>query len=324
MSLDLNNIKYLQNRRSFSLRRIAALKKHLKKVKINDPNLCIFAAGSYGRLTASKHSDLDLFFVHSGKNISNIKKIEIDSNLIKFCKKNNLPEFSDDGDYLKIHYLNQIKKILGSPEDDYKNSFTVRMLMLLESYPVYNQTAYMRIIKDFIRTYFRDYKRHPNDFHTMFLDNDIIRFWKTFCLNYEHRRNTKHDAMKAQIRNLKLKFSRIFTCFSMVVAIMGLRKMGKISEKNLTKLILKTPIQRLEWLESNFEDLEKKQYIKFVIKNYCWFLRNTDKNGKELIKWISQPVNKKEAEFRAEKFGDNYFDIIEHVGGRNTLRYLVI
>src|SRR5260370_14946370 len=93
--------------------------------------LCMYVTGSYGRLEASEHSDLDLFFVHSGSSaahrVSGIQETLIRADLIRLCAELGFPAFSKDGRYLEIHYLNDIKEALGSPDDDYKNFFTARL-----------------------------------------------------------------------------------------------------------------------------------------------------------------------------------------------------
>jgi len=45
--------------------------------------------------------------------------------------------FSNDGEFLRILYLEDMLEQLGGREDDYLNYFTARMLLLLESKPLY-------------------------------------------------------------------------------------------------------------------------------------------------------------------------------------------
>ena len=79
-----------------------------------------------------------------------------------------------------------MEEVLGSPEDDGLNAFTARMLLLLESRPVYNAERYRRILKAVIGFYYRDFSDHSEHFRPTFLINDILRFWRTLTLNYEH------------------------------------------------------------------------------------------------------------------------------------------
>src|SRR5438034_11684593 len=100
------------------------------------------------------------------------------------------------------------------------------MLLLLESRPLCNKTSYDQVIKSIVDEYFRDYPDHKQSFRPTFLINDILRFWKTMCLNYENKRNViKVDGEKknkARLANMKLKFSRRLICFSTVIPIVGM------------------------------------------------------------------------------------------------------
>ena len=109
---------------------------------------CLYVTGSYGRLEASKFSDLDLFFVRDSTRqsnpISHVEKTLVDAAIIKICRRLELPEFSGGGEYLQIHYLDEIVESLGSQEDDYKNHFTARMLLILESQPLFDDEPHAR------------------------------------------------------------------------------------------------------------------------------------------------------------------------------------
>lgn len=102
--------------------------------------LCIYVTGSFGRLEASKHSDLDVFFIHEGSYttdaVPRIQKILLDADLIRAAQNLGFPEFSNDGQYLQIHYIDDILHHLGGPKDDFNNYFTARLLLLLESHPL--------------------------------------------------------------------------------------------------------------------------------------------------------------------------------------------
>ena len=130
------------------------------------------------------------------------------------------PKFSNDGEYLKILEAPEILKHLGSANDDYLNHFTARLLLILESKPIFGTANYNKILRLVLNRYFEDYPDHPETFRPTFLVNDILRFWKTLCLNYEKKRNqpAKNEAKRIaqKIKNLKLKFSRMLTCYGSV------------------------------------------------------------------------------------------------------------
>ena len=140
---------FLKERVQRSQNRLQALKKCVSEISELKtlPGLCVYVTGSYGRLEASRQSDLDLFFVYDDKasrrvEIGNLTKILIDAKLIQIARRLHFPDFSNEGKYLEIHKLGDMLRTLGGPEDDYKNYFTARLLLLLESQPVYNRRAY--------------------------------------------------------------------------------------------------------------------------------------------------------------------------------------
>ena len=143
--------------REFSKLRLNELANRFKTIhELNDNKLCVFATGSYGRLEASPNSDIDLFFLDTDHSLqtSNLEKTIINAEIIKICRNLGLPEFSKDGLYLKSLWLKEMKDAIGSPADDYYNFFTARLLMLLESQPLYNEYLYEKALQEIINCYY--------------------------------------------------------------------------------------------------------------------------------------------------------------------------
>ena len=107
-------------------------------------------------------------------------------------------------------------KFLRNSAMDAKNYFTARLLLLLESRALYGDSTYDAAITSFIAVYFGDFEAHPSDFRPAFIMNDIDRFWRTLCLNYENKRShaTDEDKLKHCLKDMKLGFSRMLTCQS--------------------------------------------------------------------------------------------------------------
>jgi predicted nucleotidyltransferase len=214
----------IESRNEFSNEIMEKLKKNISElpyISQFDDCLCIYATGSFARGEASKYSDIDLFLISNiNSKIKKLDEIILKSDLIKITRDLDLPDFSGDGEYLTIHGLEDMLEKLGSPEDDFKNYFTARLLLLLESKPLFNETLYNEVISKIVNVYFNDYPDHKESFTPIFLANDIIRFWKTMCLNYEQKRSKReHNDLsknKTRLKNLKLKFSRITTCYSIL------------------------------------------------------------------------------------------------------------
>ncbi|MCA1546646.1 nucleotidyltransferase domain-containing protein [Bradyrhizobium sp. BRP19] len=127
--------------------------RHLKAFE----HLTIYAAGSYGRLEASKYSDIDLFFVlakpRSYFDEIRVPEIRLLSEIVEIGYDMDFPKFSNDGHFLKLLFLDDILENLGSPADDYHNHFTARMLLLLESKPIYGVNIYNRLLRETTNSY---------------------------------------------------------------------------------------------------------------------------------------------------------------------------
>ena len=325
----MNGSRLIDERRAWSEGRIKAFKEvvsALPEVSAHG-DLCIYVTGSFGRLEASEHSDLDLFFISGSVSghtqMSRIDKILMDAALISECRTSKFPEFSGDGEYLEVHCLDDMRKQLGGRSDDYANLFTARLLLLLESIPIYNDSLYVGVLNQITKSYFRDYEDHVDDFRPTFLVNDILRFWKTLCLNYEHSRNSLSENVteirKSHLRNLKLKFSRMLTCFSLVIPLAAPR--SSIGLQECVDLIRERPFERLKQIAINSHN---QRLWEQLADEYSWFLNSTGRPREEVLEWIGSNANRQEALNRAGHFGDVMYDLLDAVAEAKALRYLVI
>lgn len=325
-------IDIITTRRNLSQQRLDDLRDHVKNILVlkDLSDLCIYVTGSYGRLEASNYSDLDLFFIHKGAQATNplLKKhsILLNAKLIELASSLGFPEFSNDGEYLTVHYLDDIRDKLGSQEDDFRNYFTARILLLLESHPIFNDDLYKYVIEQTIDNYYRDYHDHEASFRPIFLINDILRFWKTLCLNYEHKRNRpptdEHRRNKNHLKNLKLKFSRMLTCFSAVILLV--HNCSIITPSELALIISKSPLERLDYAAS----LIKKDSMSIVDQlksSYAWFLDMTNLPENEVLEWISNHDTRNEVFERGRQFGTHMYKLLQLGTAENdTMRFLVI
>ena len=290
-------------------------------------DLCIYVTGSFGRLEASEYSDLDLFFIKgygsSREDMSRIDEILMNAALITACRGMGFPEFSGDGEYLEVHYLSKMLDQLGGRMDDYENLFTARLLLILESLPIYNEQLYEESLRKITGSYFRDYEDHEDSFRPTFLVNDILRFWKTLCLNYEHSRNRTYnddtEAQKSQLRNLKLKFSRMLTCFSLAIPLAVPRTSIGIDE--CIQLIQQRPLERLKQVAT---DSDNRALWDILTEEYSWFLETTGRDRDEVLSWIGSNSNRQEGLERARRFGGTMYELLNTVAKPETMKYLVI
>lgn len=294
------------------------------------PHVAIYCAGSYARLEASSFSDIDLFFVSQRDKEEytdgyNVPMIRMMSNVIRIGDSLGFPKFSNDGQYLKILHVSEILDNLGGNLDDYKNHFTARLLMMLESNPIFDDESYNRIINLIVESYFRDYPGHEENFRPIFLINDIIRFWKTLCLNYENKRNqrdvTDDKKIWQKIRNFKLKYSRLLTCYASIAYLCSIDV--PITQKHVVDMINMTPSNRLRSVMIGVPSAQSA--INAALDGYHWFLERTNVDEAALFEYFSDENNRSEAFGRASIFGDQVYDVLREIDIKNnSSRYFVI
>jgi len=324
------------SRANYSQNRLAELRNRLAKlVELKEfPELTIFAAGSYGRLEASEHSDLDLFFFvgGDGENLKDprTKELRMFGKVIEIADAMSFPKFSNDCEYLKILNTDSILLNLGGRSDDHENYFTARMLLLLEGRCLFGEKTFERITSRIVSSYFKDYPDHPQSFQPIFLINDICRYWKTLLLNYEHKRKVGEGPeeelrkTKQKVRNFKLKYSRMTTCFASIVALGSFT--APVSERQVIEITRLTPRERLLSVVRRLPSSEP--IVHCVLEGYAWFLGMTGLSTDELEGHFSDKAKRTEMFAKANEYGDSMFRLLQHVDSSDLklrlLRTLVI
>lgn len=327
----------LADRREYSENRLLKLSEKIREFEVlkDLPNLCIYVTGSYGRLEASKHSDIDLFFINKGSSngkdaVGRINKTLLDAGLIRTVSDLSYPEFSNDGEYLTVHYLEDVKTTLGSREDDFENHFTARLLLLLESQCLHNREIYDHTLDEILQEYFRDYTEHSTSFRPLFLLNDILRFWRTLCLNYEHRRRdlegnpiggSDYRKHKDRLLNLKLIFVRLLTCHSAVAMLCLTGKSTGLED--VKKIVALSPLDRLDEIAKLKPSLSAD--IDMLKGSYEWFLCKIGHEREDVLRWIGQEENWNEARDQRRDFAAKMYKVIRKASrGSGIRRYLVV
>lgn len=324
--------KILDYRRNQANVRLTELQKKLTRAEeIASEKACVYITGSFGRGEASRHSDLDLFIVGKGNAakpaLGNLDEICLKAELIAMTRELSFPEFSHDGEYL-VHYpQDELIKTLGKQHDDASNTFTARLLLLLESRPLIGQDVYDGVIKDVIAAYWRDYEKHKNDFVPAFLANDILRLWRTFCVNYEAGTTSEPEEKRAKrkLKNHKLRHSRLLTCYSALLYLLARYGDQKsVHPEDALEMTRLSPTERLEWLLGQQRLNRAHQKIRELLDHYERFLSETDAPENKLVSKIIASRGK-EAFSSVGELGDITFELIETIGERtNFHRVLVV
>jgi hypothetical protein len=261
--------------------------------------ISVFCAGSLARREVGTKSDLDVF-VTADEDLtlhSKLCEYTLFAELIGLNNSLGLPQFSNDGKYLKIYFLNDLKRLTGSPADDAENLFTARMLLMLESEPLVNPGMHARHLQAIIEHYYRD-SYGKRSFRPLFLLNDLLRYWRTLCLNYEERR---HDPSKPwRKKNVNLKFSRVVTVFSMILPLV---MRSTTAEEEIFDLCRQEPLVRLARALDILDDPRLTAEWPQVLNLYEEFLGwKEDENVEQYLESEEHKVAVKSRAERLSKF----------------------
>lgn len=161
-----------------------------------------------------------------------------------------------------------------------------------------------------------------------FLANDILRLWRTFCVNYEAGSKREPDEKKAKgkLQNYKLKHSRLLTCYSgllYLLAVYGQKK--TVSPDDALAMIELTPTQRLEWLAGQKQFETAHPIIKNLLGQYDRFLETTNAGKVELLERFLDKKKNREYRANAIEFGESVFKAMDCIGNGNPFyRVLVV
>lgn len=317
----LENNQKLQSRITGSREKLSELRDATNShTSLNNPKLSVFAAGSLGRLEIGTKSDFDVFMIadteeNKRPSISRLEEYEVFAALININEKLHFPKFSGDGRFLKTYELEDLVKATGSPLDDSENLFTARVLLLLESQSVTNAALYRKAREIVVQHYYRD-GLGRDDFRPLFLLNDLLRYWRTLCLNYEvHRNETDRPWLK---KNLNLKFSRKLTIFSTVFGLLSGRANDSAGFLQLCEL---TPIERLAAALESIGDTSLQSGFEKALHDYEYFLQAKEAWRKEQEE---DPRLKKRYADAANRFGDFFHSVLESERIDDNLRRYVL
>lgn len=167
--------------RAFSSKVVNALREKLKTEFNGRANFSVVINGSFARREASARSDIDFYFLHDGEPLSadTIKAVKD----VLFSGPFQPP--STGGAFGEIETQENVLSNIGGEGDD-NNKITRRMLTLLEGDWLFNQEFFT----DFRRKILERYVQPNMSDHqlTLFLINDIIRYYRTVCVDYNLKR----------------------------------------------------------------------------------------------------------------------------------------
>lgn len=297
--------------------------------------VCIYAVGSAGRGELGEHSDLDLFSVSRAEAISNLDHILIKTALLRATRACGFPEPSGDGLFLQVHDVGRICANFGNPEDDSENTFTARMLLLLESVCIVDQATYDWIVNEVLGLYWTNAAGHQTDHLPIILVNDIVRYWRVVLLNYEAkiRKSSQTDAgtdtdPKRRMLSYKLRFSRCLTCFSAIAFLLKCVTLdnGHVAIDRAREMVRTRPVERLLWIrDESRDDSAAESMVDQLLELHESFLENSRLSRAQLLARFADESFRRDRSSEASRFSTMMSDFILHLGRKNPLlRYIVV
>jgi predicted nucleotidyltransferase len=333
--------KIIDERRVFSdgkFERLRAALTLTEAPRVCAEKACVYATGSFGRREASEHSDVDLFIVSLSdydkekrtdrSRLSKLNEILLKADLIRVSEKLGFPPFSRDGKFLEQHTAAGLIQATGNQNDDAENTFTARLLLLLESKPLIGNEVHSKIIDDVIAKYWEEFPRHGDCFMPAYLANDILRYWRTLCLNYEANilEDEPNRGSKRRVNNYKLKHSRMLTCYSALLFLLCVyAENDTVTAPDAQTMVHLTPTERVEWVACRSRNKGVSAIVQKLLELYGRFLEVTNAPNDSLIQLLLDDTLASRLRDERSEFGDLVYEALDLIGrGNRFYRRLIV
>lgn len=185
-----------------------------------DPsNICIAAVGSVARREAMTASDIDLIPIWKGDPKEFPHFNDLTGKVREDLRRATGLDVSTSRDLMRSTQLTTLRKADGIGGDqDYRRTLTQRMLILSESSHLAGGLSIEEVRREILEAYVGDREiertvsRHP-----LAVCNDIARYYRTLCVDYKSRAETKPESWAE--RHAKLRNARKLWYFGTLVAI---------------------------------------------------------------------------------------------------------
>ncbi len=238
----------LQKNWSFSVRFLEYLSNRCNgNLSANVETVCV--AGSFGRLEGSLESDADyIMVVKDSQHESIVKDKEI---LQQAISEYGVSPPNKSGVFSQPRSPVELIEPIGHA-DEKSDEFGKRMLLLLESRPIYQNGRFEELLDQLFDKY-AEYVVEDTEKEFALLANDLMRYFRYICVNYQA--NFWRQNEKWALRNIKLRHSRIVMYSGLLFLIGEASKYNDADKiKTVRSRLTLTPLERLAWVYDQNHD----------------------------------------------------------------------
>ncbi|MGK8234603.1 hypothetical protein ACLGGT_10575 [Roseovarius sp. MS2] len=222
-----------------SARQLDVMRGVALKRLVGNTNIIVGLNGSVARREVTSGSDVDLFFLTLDDDVESARRVQDDYRSDLRALGIKMP--ANDGVFEAPLAVSELLANIGGDKDT-NEYLTRRMLYLLEGDWLHNQSGFDRVRAQLIEHYVDEDLEDRK--LCRYLLNDIIRYWRTICVDFEEK--TGNGEKPRAVRLVKLRFARMMLYFGGIAAI---SRTGDVSPPEKRSILLemfsKPPIDRL-------------------------------------------------------------------------------
>lgn len=129
-------------------------------------------------------------------------------------------------------------------EEDSNTNLTRRMLMLLELVPIAGEVEHTECWDSILDCYLA--RQSKDQRPPRFLLNDLVRYWRTMCVDFEGKRTRRPDDTKWVTRNAKLRVSRKVLFAAGMIPVLACSALPRTGQRAfLAEQLRAAPVDRL-------------------------------------------------------------------------------
>jgi hypothetical protein len=255
--LEIQRYSALSANWAFTKGKLAEIKAALKAENLPSTIVTLAVAGSLGRMeVAADVSDCDLIVVLSDAALKSKNKANATYERVwDVLKPLHLEPPKPTGIFSRPTSIKQLcdKKNIGAADEDMR-SFAKRLLLLLETQPVYRPEGYQALVDAVVKSYAEEYVAQDSRKEWSSLINDLIRYFRTLCVNYQWDFENEHGNGKWPLRNIKLRHSRLIMYGGLLMLLGECSRERQDKVTWLEKRLYLTPLERIALVYSANQD----------------------------------------------------------------------